>query len=166
MSKFKLLSFTMSSVFRFCHNLNSEFIFSPNEFFSCNTFATCFFFIVLLQIEFLSFVSTPYLSSLFYSSIFIAILFDRCVLMMKNILQLNFFFTFLVQYKQCDQMITIPNLSFKTKKCFLCIFLIVQTLVFMWRQCVYSRFVPSPFVSFILISSQLLILVSKHMYTW
>ena len=40
----------------------------------------------------------------------------------------------------------------------------------MWRQRVYSRFVmsivPSPFVSLIWISSQFLILVSKHMYTW
>ena len=67
-------------------------------------------------------------------------------------------------------MITIPNLSFKTKKYLLCIFLIVQLLVFIWRQRVYFRFVmsivPSPFVSLILISSQFLILVSKHMYTW
>ena len=67
-------------------------------------------------------------------------------------------------------MITIPNLSFKTKKYLLCIFLIVQLLVFMWRQRVYFRFVmsivPSPFVSLILISSQFLILVSKHMYAW
>ena len=67
-------------------------------------------------------------------------------------------------------MITIPNLSLKTKKYLLCIFLIVQLLVFMWRQRVYFRFVmsivPSPFVSLILISSQFLILVSKHMYTW
>ena len=58
----------------------------------------------------------------------------------------------------------------KTKKYLLCIFLIVQILVFMWRQRVYSRFVmsivPSPFVSLILISPQFLILVSKHMYTW
>ena len=40
----------------------------------------------------------------------------------------------------------------------------------MWRQRVYFRFVmsivPSPFVSLIIISSQFLILVSKHMYTW
>ena len=67
-------------------------------------------------------------------------------------------------------MITIPNLSLKTKKYLLCIFLIVQILVFMWRQRVYSRFVmsivPSPFVSLMLISSQFLILVSKHVYTW
>ena len=80
------------------------------------------------------------------------------------------FWTFLVQYKQRDQVITIPNVSLKTKKYLLCIFLIVQILVFMWRQRVYSRFVmsivPSPFVSVILISSQFLILVSKHMYTW
>ena len=67
-------------------------------------------------------------------------------------------------------MNTIPNLIFKTKKYLLCNFLIVQILVFMWRQWVYSRFVmsivPSLFVSLILISSQFLILVSKHMYTW
>ena len=80
------------------------------------------------------------------------------------------FWTSLVQYNQCDQVVTIPNLSFKTKKYLLCIFLIVRILVFMWRQWIYSRFVmsinPSPFGSLILISSQFLILVSKHMYTW
>ena len=67
-------------------------------------------------------------------------------------------------------MITIPNVSLKTKKYWLCIFVIVQILVFMCRQRVYSRFVnsiiPSPFVFVILISSQFLILVSKHMYIW
>ena len=66
-------------------------------------------------------------------------------------------------------MITIPNLSFKTKKYLLCIFLIVQILVFMWRQRAYFTFVMSivhsPFVSLILIYSQFLILVSKHMNT-
>ena len=64
-------------------------------------------------------------------------------------------------------MITIPNLSSKTKKYILCIF---QILVFIWRQRVYFRFVmsivPSSIVSLILISSRFLILVSKHMYTW
>ena len=65
-------------------------------------------------------------------------------------------------------MITIPNLSFKTKKYLLCIFLIVHILVFMWRQWVYSTFV---FQSFSLCVSHpyfftVLILVSKHMYTW
>ena len=67
-------------------------------------------------------------------------------------------------------MIPIPYVSLKTQKNLLCIFLIVQTLVFMWRQRVYSRFVmsivPSPFVSLILISYQFKVLVSKHIYTW
>ena len=67
MSKFQLFSFAMSSVFRVCCNLNSKFFLSSQiEFFSrikfwvLRLFTNFFFFLVLLQIEFLSFFSTPY----------------------------------------------------------------------------------------------------------
>ena len=80
------------------------------------------------------------------------------------------FRTFLVQYEQCDQEITILSLSLKAKKHLLCILLIVLSLIFVWRQrsfllirCVYCSFsLCVSHLSFL----KILILVCKHIYRW
>ena len=135
------------------------FFLSPNYF---NTIFVIFF--VLLKFFFWSQNSFPIGSSCFIRAIFFCRFPFRgtwpCLFTEMISCLLSLFLTdgrlnkaklsvmvFLVQYEQSDHVITILKHSLMTKKHWLCILLIVQIIVFMWRQrgllffcCVYCPF--------------------------
>ena len=73
------------------------------------------------------------------------------------------FLNFFVQHKQCDQVIRIPNLNLKTKKC--CLGSLYTNLYVNTKGfTLVLSFLSYLFVS--LYHLQFLILVSKYIYTW